>query len=755
MIIYLKNMTGYKMKHFRGMTYNKVRPIFEREYKKFQTLFKPDKDVEQPKKKRVAEETLLQESFKKLKAVKVSGSYSTQETPSNDPKEISEEDVQNMIEIILVLNLKLKPYSLVKEKFSSPVPNVDKEKALWVELKRLFEPDADDVLWKLQRHDLFMLTEKDYPLSNGVMTLMLSAKLQVKEDTEMARDLVMKIFIEANEPKSRNLKKMHQGINAAGLSINVIGSRLMLLGKVDIAVEVTEEITLKQRLAKKNKLKARGTLLMALPDKHKLNFNIHKDANLMNSIEKRFRDNKETKKVHKTFLKQQYENFSGTSSESLDQIHDRLQKIISQLEILGETISQEDINLKFLQSLPSENWKIYEAEVKGSSTSSQNIQNIAFVSSNNTDSTNKSVSVVPNISAASSKASVSTLLNQIDPDDLVAMDLKWQMVMLTMRARRRGHFTRECRSPRDNKNKEAHRRTIPVEVSTSNALVSQCDAVGGDDWSFQAEEEPTNYALMAYSSSGSSSSSGSDNELAPCSKACLKAYATLQTYYDNLTVEFRKSQFDVLSYKTGKLLESKISDKTGLGFDSQVFDRQVFDYEELHSHESNNSVPKSPENDSSNKPSKDMSKTIRPDAPIIEDWTSDSEDETELEFVPKQKKTSFVPTSKHVKTPRESVKKVKHPKQAENLRKNNQKSRVVARGWSSFGGVVVPTVKRQRGCGDGGGWCSGDDGVAVHGRDMVGKWEAPAGWRRLPPWWCRQWWLVGEGGRSDRSGYEE
>nr|GEW79207.1 hypothetical protein [Tanacetum cinerariifolium] len=63
---------------------------------------------------------------------------------------------------------------------------------------------------------------------------------------------------------------------------------------------------------------------------------------------------------------------------------------------------------------------------------------------------------------------------------------------------RRGHFARECRSPRDNRNKDTPRRTIPVEVSTSNVLVSQCDAVGGYDWSFQAEEEPTNYALMAY-----------------------------------------------------------------------------------------------------------------------------------------------------------------------------------------------------------------------------------------------------------------
>nr|GEV70295.1 hypothetical protein [Tanacetum cinerariifolium] len=86
MIIYLKNMAGYKMEHLRGMTYDKVRPIFEREYKKFQTLFKPDKDVEEPTKKRVAEETLLQESFKKLKAVEVSDLDSTQESPSNDPK---------------------------------------------------------------------------------------------------------------------------------------------------------------------------------------------------------------------------------------------------------------------------------------------------------------------------------------------------------------------------------------------------------------------------------------------------------------------------------------------------------------------------------------------------------------------------------------------------------------------------------------------------------------------------------------------
>nr|GFB92461.1 hypothetical protein [Tanacetum cinerariifolium] len=122
---------------------------------------------------------------------------------------------------------------------------------------------------------------------------------------------------------------------------------------IDGVVQSVALTTAEQRLDKKNELKARGTLLMALPNKHQLKFNIHKDAKtLMEVIEKRFGENKETKKVHKTLLKQQYENFTGSSSKSMDQIHDRLQKLISQLEILGESLSQEDINLKFLRSLP-------------------------------------------------------------------------------------------------------------------------------------------------------------------------------------------------------------------------------------------------------------------------------------------------------------------------------------------------------------------------------------------------------------------
>nr|GEZ65947.1 hypothetical protein [Tanacetum cinerariifolium] len=196
MIIYLKNMVVYKMEHFKSMYYDKVRPIFNKEYNKVQTLFKPNKDVAELTKKRVVEETLLQESYKKLKAVKVSGSESTQDTLTIDPKEMSEEDVQNMLQIVPVAEFKVEAlqvkyllidweihsegsrsywkiirvgritkayqsfkdmlkgfdredldalWRLVTEKFNTVVPTEEKEKALWVKLKRLFKPNAAGV----------------------------------------------------------------------------------------------------------------------------------------------------------------------------------------------------------------------------------------------------------------------------------------------------------------------------------------------------------------------------------------------------------------------------------------------------------------------------------------------------------------------------------------------------------------------------------------------------------------------------------
>nr|GEY81143.1 hypothetical protein [Tanacetum cinerariifolium] len=347
--------------------------------------------------------------------------------------------------------------------------------------------------------------------------------------------------------------------------------------------------------------------------------------------------------VQKTLLKQQFENFSGSNSESLDQIHDWLQKLVSPLEIHGVSLSQEDVNLKFLCSLPSE-WKthtliwrnktyledkrlddlfnslkIYESEVKHFSSQGSDSQNLSFVSTTQADSTNDSVSAAVSVSA-------------IGVNGPTSMGFDMAKVEC-YNCHRKCHFARECRSPNDSRRTavaEPQRRSVPVETSTFNALVFQCDGIGSYDWSYQAEEEPTNFALMAFSSSSSNSSS-----------------------------DYRP------------LLASQTLDKAGLGYNSKVFTQAMFDCDKYYSSKSNNDswppsnlydrfvpsggyhvvpppitgtfmppkpdlvflTPPSDENEhlafnvqlSPPKPVQDL--PSRPSAPIIEDWVSDTEEE--------------------------------------------------------------------------------------------------------------------------------
>nr|GEU89042.1 hypothetical protein [Tanacetum cinerariifolium] len=271
--------------------------------------------------------------------------------------------------------------------------------------------------------------------------------------------------------------------------------------------------TAEQWLARKNELKARGTLLMALPDKHQLKFNSHKDAKIL--------------------------------MEAIEKSH-----------------------------------KIYEAEVKSSSSISTTTQNIGFVSSSNTDNTTEPVSAAASVSAVCAKMPVSSLpnvdslsnaviysffasqssspqldnedLKQIDVDDLEEMDLKWK-----------GHFARECRSPKDSRRNgvvEPQRRTVPVKNSTSNAL---------------------------------------SNESWPPS-----------SFYDRFQSSYRYHAVPPPYTRTF------MPPKPDLVF---------------------NNAPNGVETDhfsftvklSPTKPDQDLSHTIRPSAPIIEDWVSDSEDESE------------------------------------------------------------------------------------------------------------------------------
>nr|GEY91089.1 hypothetical protein [Tanacetum cinerariifolium] len=446
---------------------------------------------------------------------------------------------------------------------------------------------------------------------------------------------------------------------------------------VDGVVQPVAHRSAEQKVAKRNELKARGTLFTALPDKHQLKFNSHKDAKtLMEAIEKRFGGNTETKKIH-----------------------DRLQKLVSQLEIHRVSLSQKDVNLKFLRRLPSE-WKthtliwrnkadleehslddlfnslkIYEAEVKHSSSPGNQTQNLAFVSSSNTDSTTDSVSAATNVFAVCAKLPVSSHpninslsnavifsffasqsaspqldnedLKQIDVDDIEEMDLRWQMAMRARRflqktginlgdnrvtsmgfdmskvecynCHKKGHYARECRSPKDSRRfgaTEPQRRTALVKNSTSNALVSQCDGIGCYDWSYQADEEPANFALMAITSSRSSFDNESDSKsLSPSSLSDrLQPSGGYHAVPPPITRTFMPPKPDLVFHTAPIAVETDHSALT---------------------------VQLSP-----SKPAQDLSHTTRPLAPIIEDWVSDSEDESEINDP--QSVPSFVQSVDHL-----------------------------------------------------------------------------------------------------------
>nr|GEV64262.1 hypothetical protein [Tanacetum cinerariifolium] len=307
------------------------------------------------------------------------------------------------------------------------------------------------------------------------------------------------------------------------------GNAPIVIKTVDGKETAIPPTSVKEKEQRRAELKARSTLLIALPNEHQLIFNSYKDSKtLMQAIENKFGGNIATKKTQKNLLKQQYENFAASSTEVIEKTYERLQKLISQLEMHGEVIPQEEINQKLLRSLSQEwtmhtivwrnkpeietlnlddlfnNLKSYESEVIGTSSSSINSHNVAFLSSSNTNSTTRAVNTAQGVNTTSTQ-----------------MKLRSNISMLTMRAKRflkntgkkldmankekirfdksklecfncykRGHFVREYRAPRnqDSKNKEPIRRTVPVEETTLNALVSQCDGPGYG-WSDQVEEE--------------------------------------------------------------------------------------------------------------------------------------------------------------------------------------------------------------------------------------------------------------------------
>ncbi|GJY12349.1 hypothetical protein Tco_0381658 [Tanacetum coccineum] len=209
-------------------------------------------------------------------------------------------------------------------------------------------------------------------------------------------------------------------------------------------LKMTVPSTGEEKICKKNDVKAQSLLLMALPNEHQLTFNQYVDAQSMFvAIKARFGGNDATKKTQKALLKQQYENFNASSLESLDSIFNRLQKLVSILAILGVVTPPEDLNVKFLRSLPSE-WD-----------------------------THVLCHIHAFLSTQPQGRNFHEDLEQLHDDDLEEMDLKWNVALLSMRA---------GKAPRSkdniNWNQGSLSKAVKIEDASEKAMCAIDDDTG-------------------------------------------------------------------------------------------------------------------------------------------------------------------------------------------------------------------------------------------------------------------------------------
>nr|GEX37886.1 hypothetical protein [Tanacetum cinerariifolium] len=419
--------------------------------------------------------------------------------------------------------------------------------------------------------DIYMPVEKEYTLSRGILTQMLCVKLIVEEDSKMCRELIRKIFMQ----------------------VIVIGDLVASVRSASSEGPIPPK-TSKQKIARKNELKEKSTLMLAILDEHLLKFHAYKDAKSLWEL-----------------------------LRSLPLAWNNIALIMRSKSDL-DTLSMDDLY---------NNLKVYESEIKSQSSSSSNSHNVAFVSSDNTGSTNETVNTTHGVFAAN--------LKQIDTDDLEKMDLKWQVEMLTMRVKRfikktgwkldlngkdtigfdrtkvecynchrRGHFARECRAPMNqgNRNRDAPTRNTPVDTSTINALVVQ---------------------------------DGIDSQISALDKTSLG--------YDG---HVNKSE----------VLNNVVDNCEVMGMiiklDNSVFKPKIS--------ENITRVPKTETNASkTSKDSLKKLKTIRPSALIIEDWESNSKDENVFE--PKKVKKTVKPSLENIEFVNARNITVENENKAENL----------------------------------------------------------------------------------------
>ncbi|GJS61643.1 putative ribonuclease H-like domain-containing protein [Tanacetum coccineum] len=409
--------------------------------------------------------------------------------------------------------------------------------------------------------------------------------------------------------------------------LEIISSNVILNGDGPIQVTTDEKgietevppKTAQALLQRQRERKAKSILLLAIPDEYQLRFHGIKDAkSLWAAIKSRFGGNVESKKMQKTVLKQQFENFFVSDTEGLDKAYDRFQKLISLLEVHGAVVPNEDANQKFLRALPS-SWN-----------------NVALIMRNKDG------------------------IDDLDIDDLYnnlkvfEADIKEGVIL-------QGDVEHQ-------------------EIKGTGMEMQGIGAGTTPEGLYIAQDEPTEFALMAYTSN----SPGSDTELSfrqnlvddrlvvhqkneavyeekiavlefevkDKSNAVTRLKNQLdETLREKDDLKAKLEQFETSSKNLNKLINSQISskDKTGLGYGDQlnendssgselfnsVFDSRSSDGDDNQTNDrptvnktsvSVSQVETSISQTSNTSVEMPRVESVRPSGVIIEDWVSDDED---------------------------------------------------------------------------------------------------------------------------------
>nr|GEU31726.1 retrovirus-related Pol polyprotein from transposon TNT 1-94 [Tanacetum cinerariifolium] len=455
-------------------------------------------------------------------------------------------------------------------------------------------------------------------------------------------------------------------------------------------IKVLPPKTSKEILARERERKAKTTLLMAIPEDHLAKFHKMTDAKEMwEAIKSRFSGNDESKKMQKYLLKQQFKSFSVSNSEGLHKSYDRFRSLLSQLETHGvDTLNFDDLY---------NNLRVFESDVKGFTGSSSSTQNVAFVSSDNTNSTNE-VNTTYGVSTSSrhnsqKEGSSSHTHDLIDgfkmagghdfhkTEEVLQKDMRKlhfdakepvgfdKSKVKCFNCHNTRHFAKEYRSKG---NQDSRRR------DAKNTGYKARDNTG------HAEDETEDYALMAFNSNNS----GSDTKMSAKDKSRLGYGSQIHDVVLSYENEVFASVFDSRSSDVEDSLVNDIfakvegmhavpphmtwnymPHKSNFGIDESKF---TYSPKQSITSESNAKTSDLDSRDSSsivetlesipkpvaNEPKAVSKPKVWSDAPIIEEYESDSDDEHVTLPSKEQKKPSFafVNIVEHVKTPRKTVK---------------------------------------------------------------------------------------------------